>query len=193
MEIIFNDLKKEYEQLWRTCIVKPEAQPFVKKAVATATKNRAIYDAISKQTGVPWWFIAMLHYIECGQRLNAHLHNGDDLSKLTVHVPTDRPMIMINGVRKTHDFTFVESAVDALRFKKYDRIKDWSLAHVLYLLEGYNGFGYRQHYPTVKTPYLWSFTNHYVKGKYTRDNHFDPEAVSKQLGLACLLKGLGVF
>lgn len=188
-----DELRAEYLKLWETCKVKPTATPYVNKAVATMRKNKSIYDGISKITGVPWWFIGMLHYMECGQRLNAHLHNGDPLKALTVNVPKGRPVIKVNGVLKLADFGFAESAIDALKFKGYDKVKDWSLPRVLFLLEGYNGFGYRLHHPEVKTPYLWSFTSHYSKGKYVKDGIFDHQAVSLQLGLACLLKGLGVF
>ena len=31
---------------------------------------------------------------------------------------------------------------------------------------GFNGWGYRLYHPNVKTPYLWSYTDKYSKGKY---------------------------
>ena len=60
----------------------------------------------------------------------------------------------------------------------------------LFQLEGYNGFGYRDHHPTVPSPYLWSFSNHYTRGKYVADGRFSPTAVSQQCGAAVLLKRL---
>lgn len=42
----------------------------------------------------------------------------------------------------------------------------------------------------MRSPYLWSYSNHYSKGKYVRDRVFDPEAVSDQCGAAVLLKAL---
>ena len=62
---------------------------------------------------------------------------------------------------------------------------DWSLPGVLYQLEKYNGFGYRP--LGIPSPYLWSFSNHYTRGKFTSDNHFDPNAVSQQVGAAAIL------
>jgi lysozyme family protein len=59
---------------------------------------------------------------------------------------------------------------------------------MLYLLEKYNGFGYRNQ--GLQTPYLWSFSNLYQKGKYTVDSRFDPEAVSEQCEAAVMLKAL---
>ena len=48
--------------------------------------------------------------------------------------------------------------------------------------------GYRKR--SVATPYLWSFTNHYDKGKFVADGKYDAEAISKQVGAAILLKEL---
>ncbi len=42
----------------------------------------------------------------------------------------------------------------------------------------------------MKSPYLWSFTNHYTKGKYVADGKFDPNAPSDQVGAMALLKQL---
>jgi lysozyme family protein len=59
---------------------------------------------------------------------------------------------------------------------------------MLYLLEAYNGFGYRPR--GVPTPYLWSFSNLYRSGKYVADGKFDRNAVSKQCGAAVMLRVL---
>ena len=59
---------------------------------------------------------------------------------------------------------------------------------MLYQLERYNGFGYRKR--GLVTPYLWSFSNLYIKGKFVADGHFDPNAVSKQCGAALMLKAV---
>ena len=68
------------------------------------------------------------------------------------------------------------------------RSRTGPFAHMLYLLEKYNGFGYRN--MGKATPYLWSFSNLYEKGKYVADGRFDPEAVSKQCGAGVMLKAL---
>ena len=83
-------------------------------------------------------------------------------------------------------FSWEASATDALTYKKFNVWTDWSVAGILYKLELYNGWGYRK--KGVATPYLWSFSNHYTKGKYVEDGVFDPEAVSKQAGAAVILK-----
>jgi hypothetical protein len=42
----------------------------------------------------------------------------------------------------------------------------------------------------MRSPYLWSCTIHYERGKYVSDGKFDPQAVSLQVGCAAILKGL---
>jgi hypothetical protein len=87
-------------------------------------------------------------------------------------------------------FTWGASAVDALRLRRIDRVDDWSLHRILYELEGYNGWGYRLHHPHVKSPYLWSFSNQYTRGKYIADGTWSDSAVSGQCGAAVLVKRL---
>ncbi|HXD34926.1 MAG TPA: hypothetical protein VN643_27650 [Pyrinomonadaceae bacterium] len=52
------------------------------------------------------------------------------------------------------------------------------------------GFGYRTRHPKVLTPYLWGFTDKYMKGKFVADGKFDANAVSQQCGAAAILKAL---
>ncbi|PAW92054.1 hypothetical protein CKK33_00510 [Mucilaginibacter sp. MD40] len=132
-------------------------------------------------SSVPWYFLACVHYMECSFSFKKHLHNGDPLTGYTVHVPAHRPK-----VGHPPPFTFEESAVDAIKLMKYDQVTNWSLPFILLKLEGYNGFGYNR--KGVKSPYLWSFSNHYIKGKYVKDGVFDAEAVSSQMGSAVILK-----
>jgi lysozyme family protein len=49
--------------------------------------------------------------------------------------------------------------------------------------------GYRRR-GIMPTPYLWSYSNLYEKGKFVADGHFDPESVSKQCGTALMLKAV---
>jgi lysozyme family protein len=131
---------------------------------------------------IPWYFIACIHHLESSFNFKGHLHNGDPLTALTVQVPSGRPK-----VNHGPPFTFEESAVDALKFKGFDKINSWKLAVILRNLEKYNGFGYFR-YRKINTPYLWSYSGHYTKGKYTSDGKYDSNAVSKQMGSAVILK-----
>jgi lysozyme family protein len=63
-----------------------------------------------------------------------------------------------------------------------------TIISVLQHLERYNGLGYRN--KGIYSPYLWSFTNHYIEGKYIADGVWSATAVSKQVGCAAILKEL---
>jgi lysozyme family protein len=139
------------------------------------------YSLFNNGGSIPWFFIACVHYMECSFSFNKHLHNGDPLTGYTVQVPAGRPK-----VGHGPPFTFEESAVDALKLMKYDKVTNWSLPYILQKLEGYNGFGYAK--KGINTPYLWSFSNQYTKGKYVKDGVFSADAVSQQLGAAVILK-----
>jgi lysozyme family protein len=176
--------RKQYELLYESCLVRPNRRAAVDQLVAGITKNRARYAKVGKALGIPWYVVGIIHSLEASGNFTSHLHNGDPLTARTTHVPAGRP--------KTGKppFTWEQSAIDALRGQGLANWKDWSVPGTLYELEGYNGFGYRDHHPTVPSPYLWSFSNHYARGKYVADGRFSPTAVSQQCGAALLLKRL---
>jgi hypothetical protein len=62
------------------------------------------------------------------------------------------------------------------------------MPNMLTLMEQYNGLGYA--YKGLPSPYVWSGTDQYTKGKYIRDKVFDPNVVDKQLGVAGLIRSL---
>ena len=177
-------LRAEYQRLSDTCVIRSASAGAVEALVAKLAANRARYEAAGAPTGTPWHAVAVIHNMEAGQNFNSHLHNGDPLTARTVHVPAGRPPT------GKPPFTWEASAADALKVKGFDRWKDWSAAGTLYKLEGYNGFGYRMYHPQVLSPYLWSFSNHYVSGKYVGDGTWSDTAVSQQCGVAVLLRRL---
>lgn len=152
--------------------------------------NRARYEAIASNLGkCPWYFIGAIHNMESSLNFSRHLHNGDPLRRRTVKVPPGRPP---EPPRRGWDegYTWEESAVDALKLQEIDRVRDWSISGLLFQSERYNGWGYRLYYPEVLSPYLWSGTNHYSKGKYASDGRFDRNLKSEQVGVAPLFKKL---
>jgi hypothetical protein len=56
------------------------------------------------------------------------------------------------------------------------------------MLERYNGIGYAN--KGLPSPYIWSGTDQYVKGKYVADGVFSPDVVDKQLGCAGLIMAM---
>jgi hypothetical protein len=119
--------------------------------------------------------------LECGGNFAQHLFNGDPLSERTTHVPRGMPH------EGAPPFTWKESAIAAVRYDGLDKVEDWSIERILYQLEGYNGWGYEAHHRDVNTPYLWSGTTHYSRGKYVADGEWSSDAVSGQSGAAAIL------
>jgi lysozyme family protein len=131
---------------------------------------------------IPWWFVALTHMMESSLNFRTHLHNGDPLTGKTFRVPAGRPL------RGSPPFDWIDSARDALDRLGLFGESDWSLPRALYRLEQYNGFGYRKF--GVASPYLWSFSTIYSRGKFVADGVFSGDAVSKQCGAATVLKFL---
>lgn len=145
--------------------------------------NRARYEAVSKQTGVPWDVIGVIHYRESSGDFRGVLHNGQKIintGKKTTLVPKGRGPFN----------TWEEAALDALNVcpPYAAKNKDWSIAGTLDILERYNGLGYRN--KGLPSPYLWAGTDQYVKGKYVADGKYDPNHVDQQLGVAPILMKL---
>ena len=178
-------LRTEYADLFETCDVRPDHKHEIDALVDEILRERGRYEAVSEPLEIPWQFVGVIHCMETGLRFDRHLHNGDPLARRTVHVPAGRPPGAKEG-----DFTWEESATDALQLRVVDHQRDWSLAAMLYRLEGYNGWGYRRWHPLVRSPYLWSYSNHYARGKYVADGTWVPNAVSRQCGSAVLLRVL---
>lgn len=179
-----NTLQKNYEDLYACTKIRPDKLANVDKIADKIVKEKARYQAVGEPLGIPWYVIGIIHNMECGQRFSQHLHNGDPLTGKTVKVPEGRPRI------GQPPFSWEESATDALRCKNLDKVNDWSLSRILYELERYNGWGYRLYHSHVNSPYLWSYSNHYIKGKYIADNQWSDAAVSQQMGAATLLQRL---
>jgi lysozyme family protein len=114
------------------------------------------------------------------------LQNGDSLKAKAWQVPAGRPKVW----EPPNDW--VSSAVDALSYEGFTsasaKRRGWSLEAMLYRFERYNGLGSRKR--GINSPYLWSYSNQYAKGKYVRDGVWDGEAVSKQCGAVVLIKAL---
>ncbi len=178
----FAELRGEYQADFDRCEPLQHNTSDIDFYVARLLRFRAVYADLGDALGIPWFFIGILHGMECGFDFGTHLHNGDSLTRRTVHAPRRRP------VEGTPPFTWRDSARDALILKHYDSQDDWSLPRILHRFEAYNGFGYRP--LGVPSPYLWSFSNLCTRGKFVADGLFDAEAVSKQCGTAVMLKAL---
>lgn len=146
--------------------------------------NRKRYEAVAAQTGIPATLIAAIHFRESSGNFNTYLHQGDPLGRPPVHWPTNIPTF----------HKWEDAAVHALKMKgsiKKDlgMTKDTSdLASMATFAEYYNGLGY--HNRGRVSPYVYSGTNEYSKGKYVADGKFDPDYVDKQVGVIALVESV---
>lgn len=176
--------ESDYERRFRTLEIRPEWRGKTNVVVTNILNRRSKYSSVSATTNVPWYVIGALHNMESSLRFDRHLHNGNPLTGKTYWVPKGRIP------HKDPPYTWEESADDALKYDKLHQISDWSLHHMLYTIERYNGLGYLKYHKDVPSPYLWSGSQHYIRGKYVADGKWNPSAVSQQVGAAVIIKEL---
>lgn len=184
----FEKVKAEYRNLFAGASVRASGKPEVRAVARRIIDNRPRYAAVSKATGVPWFVIGLLHNMECSLSFEKHLHNGDRLA--------DKEGNRLKTQRKPRGRgpfgSWEESAADALRIDGLDKV-DWSkdvVERIAYMAETFNGWGYRNESIHIPSPYLWSMTTAYEKGKYIEDGVYSPVAVSQQAGVMAILKSL---
>lgn len=175
---------EEYQTLWDSMNILPQWEDDAAYVAKRIVAHQGRYAAAVQGTSVPWWFVAVVHAMECGLNFKHHLHNGDPLTARTKRVPKNRPPT------GAPPFSWEVSARDSISYEKLDKVADWSLSNALFHWHRYNGINNEYKRRGIPTPYLWSGSRHYRKGKYVADGVFDPEAVSGQVGAAVLLKTL---
>lgn len=166
---------------WRSA--KLTRGPEFRPVTARLTTAKVRYQTISAKTGVPWFVIAVIHERESGQDFSRSLAQGDKWNQVSRHVPRGR------GPFASFEDAAVDSLVNCAPYAA--RWRDWSPGGALTLLEQYNGLGYANR--GLPSPYVWSGTDQYQKGKYVADGVFDPNAVDQQLGCAGLLLAMNAF
>lgn len=167
-------LTAQNAQRWRSAKVIRTGFDAVAKRLCAA---KARYLAIQKRTGVPWFVVAVIHEREASQNWDRSIAQGDPWRSVSTHVPKGRGPFQ----------SWEEAAFDALQncAPYAARNKDWSAGSAMTLLEQYNGLGYANR--GLPSPYIWSGTDQYVKGKYVADGVFNPDVVDAQLGCAGLI------
>jgi lysozyme family protein len=171
-------LREDYTNDWIEVAILDELADEIDDIVNRAVKNKFRYDSIPSAQRIPWPLIAAIHNLECSQRFDQHLHNGDSLDRKTIHVPEGRPP-------GRGPWRWEDSAHDALSIAGFLGWSDWSVAGCLYKAEAYNGWGYRA--KDIRSPYLWGGSSKQQPGKYVRDGVWSATAVTKQIGVATLL------
>lgn len=177
----YADLADEYQTLFGLARLRGEFAEEADWHLAMMRRARPRYEAVAARAEVPWQFIAAIHGLEASFNFRAHFHNGDfPLTQRTRQVPAGRPL------RWLPPSDWESSAIDALRHLGFMGQSDWSLPRMLYRIEAFNGFGYRRY--GRPSPYLWSFSSIYERGKFVADGRYDPRARSQQCGAAVMLK-----
>jgi lysozyme family protein len=178
------DLLPVYSWLLDTTKIKPTAAIEALKIRDRILRNLSAYRNIELKTGIPFWFVASLHYMECDLDFAQHLANGDPIDEATTNEPKGIPA-----------GTWESCAIASLRIKGW-LAKDLDWANPLKCLwraEMWNGWGYRLYHPSTLSPFLWSGTNHYISGKYISDGSWSDTAVSKQIGIVPIWMALGII
>src|SRR5262245_34538028 len=172
----FSELKSEYATLWASMGIRADKRDAVGRIAKKLIEHKPQYSAVAKQTGVPWFVIAALHNRESDANFRTYLGNGEPLDRVTRLVPKGRGPFE----------TWEEGAIDALSLDGLDRVKEWTPARACFEIEKFNGFGYRNR--GINSPYLWSFSNHYARGKYVADGRFSSAHVDQQCGAIPILR-----
>lgn len=192
-DLSFAALRPEYETYWERISARggltksAQARAEAKEIIAPTAKARFL--AVEERTSVPWFVTGIILTREAGSPPNfaCWLHNGDPMRdhdmrpRQTTHVPEHRP--------PNPACSWEDGAADAYAYESLTDKKDWSPAFVAWLLEKFNGFGYRL-YHHIPSPYLWGGTIVQKRGKYTRDKQFDHDVMDEQIGGMALLAAL---
>lgn len=137
----------------------------VRRAADLIQGNREYYIALEKATGICWRLLGAIHYREANCRADRSIQDGHKLKE-----GEDQASFIMAWMKS--------SKLSAPR----------TLGEKLNFAERWNGLGYRKR--GVPSPYVWSMTARYVKGKYTSDGVYDPEKVDRQAGIAAVLEEL---
>lgn len=174
----------DYMSKWDRMVIKASVKPSIDRVIKVMMDDAhwPTYKQIEAATGVPAQITAIIHERESGLKMDTYLGNGQKLNKRTTIVPKGR------GPFAQPD-AFFKGALDAYKLQGMLGL-NWhdgsGLARVSYLVEGFNGFGYRNR--GVASPYLYAGTNLYAKGKYIADGKYDPNYVDTQLGAMAIFK-----
>lgn len=171
-----------YSSAFWSATVRPDWLQSIDASVTRIVAAKPRLEALARAVHSPWYVIGVFWMEETGGRLDAHF-NGDPLTGRTIHFPTGRPL---QWPPPNGEDPWVYSAVDQITFYKLNNLDNASLGEILNALERANGLGYQRR--GLFSPYLWSGTSLYEKGKYLSDHVYDPNVVSAQVGVAAMLR-----
>lgn len=176
-----------YEEMYRIMTFDRGYETQIASAAKRVGAGKDRYVALVNQNfpSIPWYFVALVHDLECGCNWKGVLHNGQ------LFVGTDRKTTIV-PIGRGPFATWEAAAIDAIRMEGFDRVVDWSIGNTLRSLEAMNGRGYQQY--RENTPYLWACSSiNDGTGKYIADGVYDSNAdANTQVGSATVLKQLEI-
>jgi lysozyme family protein len=175
----------DQQKRWDLAKTNPHFSIALDVAVARYQKLAGRYQPITlmRKNGVPSAVLYCLHQRESSGNFLCHPHEGSPLTQRTRYVPRGRLP------QKPPPYNFDESAEDAYYVCDRLDLVDWTkVPTALQAIESFNGLGYQKYHQDVPSPYLWSGTTIYWRGKYTGDGKFNRLAVDGQIGCAAIFK-----
>ena len=174
-------IKKPVEVTTGEIAINQNKVEMVTTLVAKFHATRERYHVVSKMTGVPEDVLFACHYRESSLSFKGVLHNGERI------IGTNQKTILVPKGRGPFE-TWEEAAIDAMEIEQSKFPKTWDISGKLDFCERYNGLGYRK--KGVPSPYVYSWTNKYSKGKYVADGKYDQNFVDQQCGTAAIILGI---
>lgn len=154
---------------------------------ANYEKNKARYQAVANRANVPPALVAAIHWRESTGDFGTYLHQGDPLGKKAVNEPNDIPVMDNWEDAAVHALSMKDKAATGSAFGLDATTTD--AATLAAYAEMYNGTGY--HDRGIASPYVYSGTDEYQKGKYVSDGKFSKNAKDQQLGVMVMLDSIG--
>lgn len=184
-----NQAKRDkYQELWDTLVPDNHKVNEINNWIRKIIVNKARYESVGDEHRMPWEVIGCIHMRESSLNFTKHLANGDPLTADTIHVP--------GGIMAPLEppYLWEETAVAAINHHAKGWNLDlskyvWDTFGVLWYINSYHGFGCDSH--GINDPYLWNYSNHYMRGSFDADGHFNPSLVDQNPGCATILTMMG--
>lgn len=167
-------LRQEYARLFKSCEIDR-----VRAAEVHAIANRIVrhtttrYFEVGHATGVPALVVGLVHFIDSGCTFERELLTGKPIEA---------------GDSDALVKLWQESAVQALKARDLHRIERWDVVTILFQIERWTGYGYRNATRPVFSPHLWAGSGHYVRGLLDSDGMFHADGVFDRIGAGTLLR-----
>jgi lysozyme family protein len=147
-------------------------------------RNKDRYLAVANEVGLPPELIAALHWRESTGKFSTYMHQGDPLGRRPRHHPTNIPTFYKWEDSAIHAFGQKALLRDDLRLTE----NSTDLAALVTYAEYYNGLGYYNR--RIPSPYVFSGTDQYNRGKYVSDGKYSRLTRDGQLGVVTMIQAI---